>query len=85
MSEELIKSISQVLSEWNPLGKKAESISDLEGYICEATDILSVIRILKEPVEKAVSDVITQAFGIELSEAELKHYSFKIEQLISVQ
>lgn len=85
MKEELITSVSEVLSDWNPVGEKAESVSDLEGYKYEAMDIISAIEISSVPVEKAVSDVLTQAFGITLSEAQLKHYSSQIEQLLSVQ
>lgn len=85
MKDEQIKSIAEVLYQWNPLGEKAESISDLEGYKYEAMDIFSVVRILKEPVEKVVSDVLTQAFGVTLDEAELKSYSLQIKQIINVQ
>jgi hypothetical protein len=85
MKDELIKSIADVLCEWNPLGEKAESISDLEGYKYEAMDILSAVKITKEPVEKVMSDVLTQAFGITLNDNKLKHNSLQIEQLINVQ
>ncbi|GAB1259277.1 hypothetical protein NBRC116494_37800 [Aurantivibrio plasticivorans] len=83
MSEELINNIANVLSEWNPLGEKAESTPELEGYLYEAMDICSVVGILKEPVEQAVSGVLTQAFRIELNAQELKLYAAKIEQLIN--
>lgn len=85
MKEELINSVSTILSEWNPLGDRAEFTPDLEGYKYEAIDILSAIKITKVPTEKAVSDVLTQAFSITLDKAQLKHYSSKIEQLTNVQ
>ena len=84
MKEELINSVSTILSEWNPLGDRAETISYLEGYRYEAMDILSTIKIVKVAPEKAVSDVLTQAFRITLDEAQLKHYSAKIERLLYV-
>ena len=85
MKDELILSITEVLSRWNPLGEEAESTPDLEGYKYEAMDILSTIQITKVSTEKAVSQVLTQAFGVSLNEAQLKHYSAEIEQLINVQ
>ena len=84
MKEELINSVSTILSEWNPLGDRAETISDLDGYRYEAMDILSTIKIVKVAPEKAVSDVLTQAFRITLDEAQLKYYSAKIERLLYV-
>jgi hypothetical protein len=85
MKDELISSISNILNEWNPLGEKSSTVTDLEGYKYEAMDILSSIEIMKITVEKAVSQVLSQAFGITIDEAELKHYSSKIEQLLNVQ
>ena len=85
MKEELITSVSEILRDWNPVGEKAKSISDLEGYKYEAMDIISAIAISNVPVEKAVSEVLTQAFGITVSDAQLKQYSAQIEQLLRVQ
>lgn len=48
-------------------------------------DILSAIKITKVPTEKAVSDVLSQAFNITLDKAQLRYYSAKIEQLLNVQ
>ena len=47
MKDELISSISNILTEWNPLGEKSSTITDLEGYKYEAMDILSSIEITK--------------------------------------
>ena len=85
MNNELTSSVADILNEWNPLGDKAYAMNDLEGYKYEAMDILSTIKITKAPVEKAVSQVLIQAFGIELDESELKYYSSKIGQLLNVQ
>jgi len=32
MDEDLIKSVSEVLLEWNPIGDQADLVKDLEGY-----------------------------------------------------
>lgn len=85
MTDELIFSLASILNEWNPLGDKAATIDDLEGYKYEAMDILSTIEITKTSVENAVSQVLTQAFSITLSDSELKYYSTKITQLLRVQ
>ena len=66
MNEELITSVANILEEWNPLGEKASSVSDLNGYHTEAIDILSSSRILKHPIKKAVATVLSQAFDLNL-------------------
>lgn len=84
MKEELVLEISNILSEWNPLGESANSVEGLEGYKYEAMDILSTIQITKIPPEEAIAQVLTQAFKMTLNESELKIYSVKIEQLLNV-
>ena len=81
MNEELIKSVANILEEWNPLGEKASSISDLNGYHTEAIDILASSKILKSSIKESVATVLSQAFDLNLDEAQLNHYSQKIEQL----
>lgn len=85
MNEELISAVAELLCEWNPLGEKANSTPDLEGYRYEAMDILSSVIITKDPIEKAVSDVLTQAFKISLDASKLSYYSKKIDQLSNEQ
>ena len=66
MKDELISSVASILNEWNPLGDKASAMNDLEGYKYEAIDILSTIKIKRVSAEVAISQVLTQAFGISL-------------------
>jgi len=40
MNEKHITAISNVLTQWNPLGESANSVSDLNGYRVEAIDII---------------------------------------------
>jgi len=82
MDEELIKSVSDVLLEWNPLGEYADLVKDLEGYKYEASDIIWELKIRKISTKRVVSDVLTQAFNITLDEAQLMKYSAEIEQRI---
>jgi len=35
----MIGAIASILDEWNPVGERAASMSDLEGYRVEAEDI----------------------------------------------
>lgn len=85
MKDELISSVAIILEEWNPLGDKAASVKDLEGYKYEAMDILSAICIIKISTKESVAQVLEQAFSISLEEHELNRYSAKIDQLINVQ
>jgi hypothetical protein len=85
MEDELISAVTSILNEWNPLEDKAATISDLEGYKYEAMDILSTIEITKVSTEEAVSQVLTQAFGISLDPVQLNICSSKIEHLLNVQ
>jgi hypothetical protein len=83
MNEELIQSIAKLLQEWNPLGGRASNVKDLEEYRYEAIDILSSISITKYSVRDSVSNVLSEAFNLELDESKLSHYSEKIEDLLN--
>jgi len=48
MNKETISKVASVLNAWNPLGEKAKTITDLDGYRIEAIDILSTINYMKE-------------------------------------
>ena len=48
MEEEQISKVAAVLAEWNPLGSKADSVSDLDGYRIEAIDIIDGARSVSE-------------------------------------
>lgn len=39
MTDAVVEQIAEVLSRWNPLGDKAKTVSDLDGYRTEAEDI----------------------------------------------
>jgi hypothetical protein len=75
-----IEAVAKVLSDWNPLGEAATSISDLNGYRTEAVDIISVFRISagSQPAEKIVRQVLNQAFGLSLTLSECRTPAQKI-------
>ena len=84
MHEEQITQVAKVLEEWNPLGDAANTIDELDGYRYEAIDIISTIEMISGPnkVKKAISQVVTEAFNIELDQGELDKAAKKVERVL---
>lgn len=83
MNEKLIDRVSKILEEWNPLGEKSITIEDLDGYRTEAIDILSTSKIVfKGNVEKAVKEVLEQAFNIIIDPKEAEEAATKIKLIL---
>jgi hypothetical protein len=84
MHEEQITQVTKVLEEWNPLGDAANNVDGLDGYRYEAIDIISAIELLasQNKVKKAIEQVLTEAFNIELDQAELAEAAKRVEQLL---
>ena len=84
MHEEQITEVAKVLKEWNPLGDAANTVDGLDGYRYEAIDIISTIELLAGPnkVRKAMEQVLTEAFNIELDQAELAEAAKRVEGLL---
>ena len=83
MKEETIQEVSKILDEWNPLGARASTIEDLNGYRTEAIDILSTYGMFPGmTVYKAVKGVIEQAFDITVDERGLNDAVAKISKII---
>jgi len=85
MKEEHIVSIASILDKWNPLGDSANMIEGLDGYRCEAIDIMSTINISsgKNKIENAIYRVLTQAFSIEIDKSELSKIADDIKDVLS--
>jgi hypothetical protein len=68
VDEAEISKVAAVLSDWNPLGSKADTVSDLDGYRIEAIDIMMARRTWGKSValEGTVSDILNQAFDLSL-------------------
>jgi hypothetical protein len=68
VNEQQIAKVAAVLAAWNPLGPRADSVSDLDGYRTEAIDIIMALGLRTKLVtpEKTVSDVLNQAFDLAL-------------------
>ena len=87
MKEETIVQVAKVLENWNPLGEAAGTVEQLDGYRTEAIDIISTTSIIfgGESVERAVEEVLTQAFEIELSSGELAQAAKEIGNLLDLE
>lgn len=79
-----ISKVAAVLAERNPLGSKADSISDLDGYRIEAIDIIMALGVFRRFVapEETVSDVLNQAFALSLKPSECVAPARKIQLIL---
>jgi len=83
MDEKIIKQVSKILEEWNPLGENSNSIKDLDGYRIEAIDILSTYQmIFKGNLEKAVKEILEQAFDIKIDSQKAAETATKIKSVL---
>ena len=87
MDEEKILKVAKILDEWNPLGDVANTVDQLDGYYVEVIDIIVIIQIFrgKNKVEKAISEVLTQAFNIDLDKKMLSKASKDVADVLGVQ
>ena len=84
MDEAQISKVAAVLAEWNPLGSRANSVSDLDGYRIEAIDIIMARRIWGNSIalEETVSDILNQAFDLTLKPSECVAPARKIQLIL---
>ena len=80
MKEEAINKVSSILNTWNPLGEKSKEMDDLEEYHYEAIDIISTINLTSgdNKIEKAIIQVLEQAFGIIPNKEEVSRVATEI-------
>jgi hypothetical protein len=84
VDEAQISKVAAVLAEWNPLGSRADSVSDLDGYRIEAIDIMMARRIWGSSValEETVSDILNQAFDLSLKPSDCVASAKKIRLIL---
>jgi hypothetical protein len=84
VDEAQISKVAAVLAEWNPLGSRAVSISDLDGYRIEAIDIIMAVGVFRSPVapEEIVRDILNQAFDLSLKPIDCMAAATKIELIL---
>ena len=82
IEDELIQKVMMILTDWNPLGSRASTISDLDNYRTEAIDILCHFDLNKTNTAIIVREVINQAFDLSLSKADCASVGQEIQRLI---
>jgi hypothetical protein len=84
VDEVQISKVAAILAEWNPLGSKAESVSDLDGYRIEAIDIIMALGVFRRFVapEKTVSEILNQAFDLSLKPIDCVAPARKIQLIL---
>ncbi len=82
--EEPIQKVMDLLTTWNPLGERADSIDQLDNYRTEAIDILFHLDLAgpKASPARIVRDVLNQAFDLSLSLEECKYVGREISTFI---
>lgn len=91
MEQETINKVKHVLNDWNPLGKNASKIEDLNEYEIEAIDILFYLDLevttkrpvdAKKQIQRLIKNVIEEAFNIDLIFEDCKIPAEKIYQIL---
>ena len=75
--------ISKILAAWSPVDEDQAAAISLSDYDVEAQDILFVMELYGYSVRRAVSEVLREAFLVDLKEAELDHYGDKIDAVLA--
>lgn len=83
--EEHIQKTMQILTNWNPLGVRANLIKDLDNYRTEAIDILFHIdsNFTSADPSVVVRDVLNEAFDLSLSHDECSNVAHEIVKIKS--
>lgn len=86
MKESDIKAVAEALSQWNPLGEYANTISDLEGYRTEAIDVISTLSFSagKLSTTAAINQVLFQAFDLPLDTTAVNGAAKEIDAILGV-
>jgi hypothetical protein len=84
MDQKQIEALKRVLTEWNPLGNYASTITDLDNYDTEATDIIfhaspedSPDRIIKLTIQ-----VLEEAFEFRIETSRIGEFRERIVAII---
>jgi len=85
IEDELIQEVMKILTDWNPIGSRASTISDLDNYRTEAIDILCHFDLNKTNTAIIVREVINQAFDLSLSAADCTSVGHKIHKILKEQ
>jgi len=81
--DEEVTEISKILAAWKPVGDIQAAAIGLSDYEEEAKDILSVMELYGYSAKKATSEVLQEAFLIDLEKTEVNHYGNEIEAVLA--
>ncbi len=81
--DEKVIEIGKIPAAWNPVGDVQAAAIGLSDYEAEAIDILFVMELYKYSAKKATSEVLQEAFLIDLEKTELDHYGNEIEAVLA--
>lgn len=86
MEEEKIKKVSEILSQWNPLGDRTSEFPDLDNYKTEAIDIIfhAEMDLRNEGISNIVKQVLNSAFNLSLTKKECYKPSKQIKKIINL-
>jgi hypothetical protein len=84
VDEVQISKVAAVLAEWNPLGSRADSVSDLDGYRIEAIDIIMALGVFRSFVapEETNCNILNQAFDLSLKPIDCVATARKIQLIL---
>jgi hypothetical protein len=84
VDEVQISKVAAVLAEWNPLGSRADTVSDLDGYRIEAIDIIMALGVFRsfDAPEKTVCNILNQAFDLSLKPTDCVVHARKIQLVL---
>ena len=82
MEGKQVEEVKQILTDWNPLGERSIRILDLDNYETEAIDILFHLdkKSSVDYVNKIMTEVLYQAFDINLKLEDTKKYATMIRK-----
>ena len=81
--DEQVDEIGKIMAAWNPVGDVEAAAIGLSDYEAEAIDILSVMGLYGYSAKKATSEILQEAFLIDLEKSELDYYGSKIEAVLA--
>jgi hypothetical protein len=85
ITEENFLKVTNLLTAWNPLGDRADSVEDLDNYRTEAIDILFALELDNSKISatRIVRNVLNQAFDLSLSLEECMDIGRQILEQVS--
>jgi hypothetical protein len=74
MNEQHIQEVAAILQSWNPLGERAATVRDLDGYRTEAIDLIFALDVMTDRASpaKVLMELLNEAFDLTLNIDECK-------------